>query len=491
MAATYFIFSLFFALLSLAIVALSHKFVREGGKSTGHFNRATLYFGLSHLVFLLVPVLHELKSGYLVIPIVLGNLLLVCSGTEALLLYRNWRGESNASLVKFIWLGVACVIAYLTYLQFYGSFADRVIWMTSVAIFIYGWQVVELLANKNEAGIFQKRAIIVLLVLSSALLFIRGQVVAGNVGREYTSFLTEGIITIGIQWGWCTLVVLNYLLIGSIYLENNLRAQVRLAKDLETSEKLNTQLKDLLADKNALLKRLSMAEKTGMLGAMAGTLAHELNQPLCATKLNIDTLKQVASEQPEAALLTALLTDIEKDTLRVEKIVSRVDKLFRRGTNEFTKINLCELVHDCHELLARDMDKLNIKVDIDVDPTILVAGDHGQLETVVLNLLTNARDALQKIEHPRVIKIQSHIDAQTVTLTIADNGHGIDASVPDQIFDPFFTTKEHGMGIGLWLSRSIVEHHNACMTVSNNADGGARFEIVFTHRALPLASRLT
>ena len=479
MAATYFIFSLFFVLLSLAIVLLSHKFIRNDGHSTKRFNRATFYFGLSHLAFLAVPILHELKSSLQVIPIVLGNFLLVCSAVEALLLYRSWRITNAKSIERYVWAGVIVVIARLTYLQFYGVFADRVIWMTSVAIVLYGWQITELFINKNEYGIFQRRAIMVLLVLSSALLFIRGQVVAGNVGHEYTSFLTEGIITIGIQWGWCTLVILNYLLIGSIYIENNLREQIRLAKELETSEQLNTRLKDLLSDKNALLKRLSMAEKTGMLGALAGSLAHELNQPLCATKLNIDTLKQVASEQPEAKLLTELLTNVENDNLRVERIVKRVDKLFRRGANEFTDINLYQLVHDCCDLLARDMDKHKIAIEINVNPSILVAGDHGQLETVVLNLLTNAKDALQSVDHARVIKIQSAIAGQTATLSIIDNGHGIHAASPDQIFDPFFTTKEHGMGIGLWLTRSIVEHHNASISACNNPDCGAQINVIF------------
>ena len=319
----------------------------------------------------------------------------------------------------------------------------------------------------------------VLLVLSVGLLFIRQQVVAGNVGHEYTSFLTEGIITIGLQWGWCTLIILNYLLIGSVYIENNLRAQARLTQELETSEKINARLKDLVADKNALLKRLSMAEKAGMLGALASSLAHELNQPLCATKLNLDTLKQVASDQPEATLLTEILNDVEKDNLRVERIVKRVDKLFRRGTNEFTDINLSQLIHDCCDLLAKDMDKLNIELAVNVDDDIYVVGDQGQLETVVLNLLSNARDALQNVEHARIIKIDATVANQAVTLSVTDNGKGIAPNHLSRIYEPFYTTKEHGMGIGLWLTNSIIEHHNARITAANNTLGGAKFEMVF------------
>lgn len=482
MAATYFIFSLFFTLLSLAIVVLSHRFIRNDGHSTKRFNRATLYFGLSHIAFLIVPILHELKSSFQVIPIVLGNFLLVCSAVEALLLYRNWRITSGKSIERYVWVGVVVVIARLTYLQFYGAFADRVIWMTSVAIVLYGWQIAELFANQSAYGIFQRRAISVLLVLSAGLLFIRGQVVAGNVGHEYTSFLTEGIITIGIQWGWCTLVILNYLLIGSIYIENNLREQIRLAKELETSEQLNARLKDLLSDKNALLKRLSMAEKTGMLGALAGSLAHELNQPLCATRLNIDTLKQIANEQPEAKLLTQILNDVENDTLRVEKIVQRVDKLFRRGSSVFQEIQLSQLVHDCCGLLAKDMDKLHIALTIDIANDTLIVGDHGQLETVVLNLLSNAKDALQNTASARAIQINSTVNSDAVTLSITDNGQGIDPTVTDQIFDPFYTTKDHGMGIGLWLTKSIVEHHHARIEVTSNPNEGTRFDVTFLRK---------
>lgn len=479
MAATYIIFSLFFTLLSFAILVLSYKFIRQDGHSISRFNRAILYFGLAQLAFLFVPILHELQSNAQIVVIVLGNLLMLSSLVEALLLYRNWRTTNATNIKRCLWLGVALVISYHSYLQFYGTFSDRVTWMTSVGIIGYFWQIVELYNNKSDTGIFQRRAIMVLLVLSVGLLFIRQQVVAGNVGHEYTSFLTEGIITIGLQWGWCTLIILNYLLIGSVYIENNLRAQARLTQELETSEKINARLKDLVADKNALLKRLSMAEKAGMLGALASSLAHELNQPLCATKLNLDTLKQVASDQPEATLLTEILNDVEKDNLRVERIVKRVDKLFRRGTNEFTDINLSQLIHDCCDLLAKDMDKLNIELAVNVDDDIYVVGDQGQLETVVLNLLSNARDALQNVEHARIIKIDATVANQAVTLSVTDNGKGIAPNHLSRIYEPFYTTKEHGMGIGLWLTNSIIEHHNARITAANNTLGGAKFEMVF------------
>ena len=480
MAAIYFIFSIFFALLSLVIVALSYKFIRQDGKPTSRFNRTTLYFGLSHLAFLLVPILHQLEIDSQIFFIVLGNLLLLCSAVEALLLYRSWRLLSDIFIERYIWLGVAATITYLTYLQFYGTFSDRVTWMTSIAIFLYGWQVLELFRNKSVDGVFQRRAIIVLLAISSGLLFIRSQVVAGNIGKEYTSFLTEGIITVVIQWGWCTLVIFNYLVIGSVYIERNLREQIRLAKELETSEKVNTRLKDLLADKNALLKRLSMAEKTGMFGALASSLAHELNQPLCATKLNIDTLKQVVNDQHQSHLMFEILDNLEKDNLRIEKIIQRVDKLFRRGSSVFTDIRLTQLVNDCCDLLSKDMEKLGITTHINVDSSITIVGDHGQLETVILNLLGNARDALQNANYARTINIDTALDNQSVRFSITDNGPGIETSTPEQLFDPFYTTKENGMGIGLWLTKSIIEHHNATITASNTLNSGAKFEIVFS-----------
>jgi two-component system sensor kinase FixL len=222
-----------------------------------------------------------------------------------------------------------------------------------------------------------------------------------------------------------------------------------------------------------------MAEKTSMLGALAGSLAHELNQPLCATKLNIDTLKQVASEQPEAKLLTDLLNDVEKDNLRVERIVKRVDKLFRRGSSVFTPINLSQLVHDCCDLLAKDMEKRHVALHINVHNDIVITGDYGQLETVVLNLLTNAKDALGHIDPPRRINVMATLEGPTVSLIFSDNGRGIDPLATEQVFDPFYTTKEHGMGIGLWLTKSILEHHNARIAVKNNAEGGATFEVTF------------
>ncbi len=480
------VFYSIYAVLALTLLMLTHRNVRDDGQHVSKLSSSWLSYGVSNIAFACVPALG--------IPaIVLGNLLISASGIFMLLIYREWRTGSKFPYEAQLWCLLAGVIAYLTYLQYNGTFAERVLFMTCFGFVMYAWSAAELVLNKNTTGQFQRRLLLGIIGLSLLMLGARLYAIANQVGGASTSFQTESLVTFGMSWSWNTLILLNQILIGSYYIDKMWRQELNLTQalsaekqlvstlehNIQAQEQANAKLAQLLAAKNNMLKRLSMAEKTGMLGALAGSLAHELNQPLCANKLNIDSLKQVASDQPEAPLLTELLTQLEKDNARIERIIKRVDKLFRRGSTAFGDIPLSQLVGECCELMEKDFHKHQITLSTQLDENAKIHGDYGQIETVVLNLLTNAIDAMRRTTGDKQLHIEVRTLEKTVTLTVADTGHGIPESALTQVFDPFYSTKDNGMGVGLWLTKSIVEHHQANIKVTNNPQTGSTFDVYF------------
>ncbi len=483
------VFYSIYAVLALTLLMLTHRNVRDDGQHVSKLSSSWLSYGLSNIAFACVPALG--------IPaIVLGNLLISASGIFMLLIYREWRTGSKFQYEVQLWILLIFVVTYLTYLQYNGTFAERVLFMTSFGFVIYAWSAAELFFNKHVSWKFQRRLLLGIIGLSLLMLGARLYAIANQVGGTSTSFQTESLVTFGMSWSWNTLILLNQILIGSYYIDKMWRQELnltqalsaekqlvsKLERNIQVQEQANAKLGQLLADKNNMLKRLSMAEKTGILGALAGSLAHELNQPLCANKLNIDTLKQVVNDLPEAPLLTELLTQLEHDNARIERIVKRVDKLFRRGSTAFGAIPLSQLVGECCELMEKDIHKHQITLSTKLDENAYIQGDYGQIETVVLNLLTNAIDAMRNSAADKQLDVQVRTLEKTVTLTVTDTGSGIAENCLNLVFDPFYTTKDDGMGIGLWLTKSIVEHHQAHIKVAINPKVGSMFEIQFPGR---------
>lgn len=483
------VFYSIYALLAFTLLMLMHRNVKQAGQPVSKLSYSWFCYGMSNIAFACVP-----RFG---IPaIVLGNLLLSSTGIFNLLIYRNWRTGSKFEYEPQLWFGLTCVITYLAYLQYNGTFTDRVLFMTCVGFLMYGWSAVELLLNKKSEARFQRRLLLGVIGLSLLMLGARLYAIVNQIGGESTSFQTESIVTFGMSWSWNTLILLNHLLIASYYIDMMWREELRLTQELKAekqlvttleheikeNERVNARLTELLEDKNNLLKRLSMAEKSGMLGAMASTLAHELNQPLCATKLNIENLKVEIESGYDKRFLLELLAYIEDDNTRLEKIVQRISKIFKRGSNEFELIDLVPLVSDSCEILTHELAKSNIKLTLNLVDRAHILADHGQIETVVLNFLTNAIEALDtSSSNDKVIDVGVEIKDRKIVVYVSDNGTGIKTQHLSSVFDPFYSTKKFGMGVGLWLCKAIADAHRAEISAHNNPDAGARFQLEFAN----------
>jgi two-component system sensor kinase FixL len=225
-----------------------------------------------------------------------------------------------------------------------------------------------------------------------------------------------------------------------------------------------------------------------MMSEIVASLAHEINQPLGAILSNLGGLRRLLSQKnPNPTVALAAISDAIEDTQRASEIIRRVRFLFKSHPENKVAIGLGGLVAEVVKLAAGEAAFRQILVQIEISPPEpRVLGDRVQLQQCVLNLLMNAFDAISetKCEQRQVtIKITPE-KTGWIRVGVCDTGAGIDPSVANRLFEPFVTTKSKGMGLGLLVTRSIVENHGGKICWKPNPDTGTTF--FFT---LPIAER--
>ena len=235
-----------------------------------------------------------------------------------------------------------------------------------------------------------------------------------------------------------------------------------------------------------LRQEIAHAGRVSMMGQLASGLAHEINQPLAAILRNAEAAELFLQHpSPDLEEIRAILSDIRSDDERAGQVIDRMRGLLKRQTLATGRLDVGALVGDVAALLRVDAAARQVKLDIEMSPDLPhVRGDRVQIQQVLLNLIFNGMDALNgtKLEARRVNVTARLDDPQFVEIAVGDTGHGIPADKLARIFEPFFTTKPNGLGIGLAVSRTIVEAHKGRLWAENRNGDGAAFR--FT---LPIA----
>jgi len=225
------------------------------------------------------------------------------------------------------------------------------------------------------------------------------------------------------------------------------------------------------------------------MGQLASGLVHEINQPLAAILRNAEAAEMYLQHpSPDLDEIRAILADIRTDNERAGQVIDRMRGLLKRRALDTRRLDVGSLVGDVAALLRVDAAARQVTLNVDVpDDLPHVRGDRVHIQQVLLNLVLNGMDALNgaRLEE-RGVNVTARVDvasgASIVEIGVDDAGPGIPAGTLVQIFDPFFTTKPNGMGMGLAISRTIVESHGGRLWAENKAGGGAVFR--FT---LPIA----
>ncbi|UCF95115.1 MAG: PAS domain-containing protein, partial [Desulfobacterales bacterium] len=236
-------------------------------------------------------------------------------------------------------------------------------------------------------------------------------------------------------------------------------------------------------DAARLRQDLAHVARVATVGELGQNLAHELNQPLAAILLNTEAALQLLEEpEPDLAEIRAALGDIVIDHKRAREIMQRIRNLVKKDRPVYKSIDLNSVVRDALKMLQEDAATRGARLLPDLDNGLPpVWGDQVQLQQVALNLIFNALEAVShgEIESRQVtVKTGWQEDGRRITLAVSDTGPGINDNVANRLFEPFFTTKSNGLGLGLSISRSIVEAHGGSMAVEPNQKEGATFRII-------------
>jgi PAS domain S-box-containing protein len=223
---------------------------------------------------------------------------------------------------------------------------------------------------------------------------------------------------------------------------------------------------------------LTHVSRVMSLGALAASIAHEVNQPLSGIVTNANTCQRMLAAEPpniEGALETARRTI--RDGNRASEVIARLRALFQRKDFAADVVNINQAAREVVALSAHDLGRRGIVLVTELDEHLPeVFADRVQLQQVVLNLLLNAADALNGTDRTdRRVVLSTAVQDDCVMLSVCDNGVGLDPEQLTKVFDAFYTTKTDGMGIGLAVSRSIIERHQGRLWAAANEDGGATF----------------
>jgi two-component system sensor kinase FixL len=249
-------------------------------------------------------------------------------------------------------------------------------------------------------------------------------------------------------------------------------------RDLTEREETQAKLQELQSE-------LAHMSRLTAMGEIASTLAHELNQPLAAVGNYLNGCRQLLedSQDPVVSEVQDALDEATKQIVRAGQIIRHLRDFVARGETEKRIERVAKLIEEASALALVGTREQGIKIRFAVDPTVgSVFADRVQVQQVLINLLRNAIDAMQHSERRELTLIVVPTKANMVMFSVSDTGTGVPDDLTPRLFEPFMTTKLHGLGVGLSISRTIVEAHGGRIWAEPNEGGGSIFH--FTLQAV-------
>jgi PAS domain S-box-containing protein len=230
-----------------------------------------------------------------------------------------------------------------------------------------------------------------------------------------------------------------------------------------------------------LRTNLSRASRASMVAEISASIAHELNQPLSSLLSNAQAcFRWLNAATPNIENSITSIERVIRDGRAADAAIRNIRSLYKQQPTVKASFNMVELLGEVIGLLKEDASRRSTRIDYEFeDPVLEVLVDRYQIQQIIINLVTNAIDAMQDIDRQPLLRIRiRNAEGGRVLTEFIDNGHGLPDDRADRIFDAFVSTKENGMGIGLAISRSIVEAHDGELWAANNPRFGATFSLL-------------
>jgi signal transduction histidine kinase len=433
--------------------------------SVGIFSLSSFSFGIAlwtHPFFLTIANTSFIVSVFLLI-----------------FLYRSWNQKPFTKIqTLFLWLIPVFIFFFYDYLRVMpGTFKHRVALITITQEILLIWQIWELRKHYKI-----DRTIVV-----RWLIFLTAFTLVGEIcrtlwilfGSTQTNFFlyAQDALAMTLLWIGYGSTILVYVALGSFYLEKQIRKENQIANALKSTKEENERITDLLKEKERLIYGLLKANKTAATGALSASIAHELNQPLGASNLNIQFLKMKLEKgvlNPE--LGKEVLDSLEEDNKRAATIVKSLRSIFNDSNASAEEVPVSELITKVLDIVTPELRSKNIQIQLRVDDDLIMKVNSAEIEQVILNLLNNAGQSLANSGTlQRRITIEAIKVGRSIRLSITDNGTGVPIEFKPQLFELLSTTKQTGMGLGLWLCKHIVTRYGGSIHYEDAIGGGARF----------------
>jgi len=242
--------------------------------------------------------------------------------------------------------------------------------------------------------------------------------------------------------------------------------------DISERKRAEEALRQLRAD-------LAHVSRVTTMGELTASLAHEVNQPIAAALTDANTcLRWLTRDHPEVQEAREAASRMAKDAARAAEIVNRIGLLFKKSTPQRESIDINEVIREMIVLLRSELTRFSIATRTELAPGLpRVMGDRVQLQQVLMNLILNGIDAMKDMNAGELTIASQYGEDSHLLISVSDTGVGLPPKHVDQIFNAFFTTKPHGTGMGLSISRSIVESHNGRLWATGNSPHGAIFYV--------------
>ena len=256
--------------------------------------------------------------------------------------------------------------------------------------------------------------------------------------------------------------------------EGQVTHYVGILSDITEQKRLSEEIEEQRA-------RLEHVTRVGAMGELATAITHELNQPLTSILSNAQAAQRfLTSTQPNLEEVREILKDIVSADNHASEVMRRMRRLVKSGQPHFVTLYINDVVKEVKKLVGHDMSMRRVHFEIKLTPGLPpVRGDAVQLQQILINLIVNARHAVQNLEPGRrniVLTTASGAD-RSIEVAVSDSGPGVDEKLLDSIFQPFFSTKQDGLGMGLAINNTIVEAHGGHIWVENDVDSGAVFRV--------------
>jgi signal transduction histidine kinase len=228
-----------------------------------------------------------------------------------------------------------------------------------------------------------------------------------------------------------------------------------------------------------MILSLERLNRSASINALASTISHEINQPLGASRLNAQLAEmKLVSDPSNVSLFKELVKSILEDINRASTIVKNLSRLSSNQNNSVSSVNLAESIGQVIEISKGKLRASNITIELDCASRHQININMSEWQQVLINIINNAIDALDRVHSDnKKILIGVQEERKVIKIYFQDNGHGIAAGQESKIFDLMVSDKPAGSGIGLWLSKNIINRFDGEITAHNPVDGGACFVI--------------